>query len=484
MWTWIKRGAAAVGIGVIVLIAVLAVNTLRYTPKTQAQITAFELGADIDTAARHLGRSVQFKTLADNRHQDQFDGLLRYLAASYPLSHEKMTPIALDQNTLLFKWQGQDSALQPVLLSAHSDVVPIAPGSQSRWTHPAYDGVVADGFIWGRGTLDNKGALIALLTTAEHLIASGFTPQRTVYFAFGGDEEVGGFGAQSVAAHLQAQGIQLAWSLDEGSFVLDKIIGGIDRPVASINLSEKGYLTLTLTATAQGGHSSMPPRVTAVGRIARAISRLEEAPLPGGLDGVSAAFFDALGRNFTLEKRVLFANRWLFDPLLETVLSAEATTNAMLRTTTAPTMLQGSNKENVLATQASATVNFRLHPRDTVAEVIDYVTRVVDDETITITANSGARSEASPTASATADGYQSIESAVLATFGSVATVPGLTIAATDARHYAKASDNAYRINPFLIDGSDLPRIHGTDERLSVENLRRGINFYGALISGL
>lgn len=478
----LRRIAVLVFLGLVGLGAVIAINTAQYQPEAVAEAEPYDFGADMDKAVANLSRAVRFKTVSTDMAHPDFDGFLAWLEETYPAVHATAERVVLDKKTPLFRWQGKTPELQPVLLAAHYDVVPVPPGSREQWDYPPFEGVLKDGFIWGRGTLDNKGALIAIMTVVEDLIAKGFTPERTIYLSFGGDEEVGGLGAKAVAEYLTEQGVQLAWALDEGSFVLDKIIPGLDVPVASINLAEKGYVTMTLVATAPGGHSSMPPRVTAVGQLARAIDRLQNAPVPGGLTGVSEEFFDALGRHFTIEKRVIFANRWLFKPVLEGILSGAPSTDAMLRTTTAPTMLSGSSKENVLAAQATATVNFRIHPRDSVASIIAHVKAAIDDEGIEIVVDEAKASPASPVSDPKAQGFVDIERAIRAAFGPIASVPGLTIAATDARHYAKAADAAYRINPFKIEGHDLDRFHGIDERLSVENLEAGINFFEALIA--
>lgn len=478
----VKRLFAGLAIVLLALVAVLTINTLRYAPDPlPASATVFELGADVDQAAETLSRAVQFQTISPDLSHPDFDAFLSFLQDSFPAVHRTMSREVLARKTPLYTWQGSDPGLAPILLAAHYDVVPIAPGSQDLWDHAPFSGAIADGFVWGRGTLDDKGAAIALLTAAEHMINQGFTPRRTVYFSFGGDEEVGGLGAMAVTLHLNEQGIELDWMLDEGSFVLDKIIPGLEQPVASINLSEKGYVTLELVAQSEGGHSSMPPRVTAVGRIARAVERLQANPVPGGLSGISEEFFDALGQHFPLGQRVVFANRWLFNPLLESLLSGSPSTDAMLRTTTAPTMLTGSSKENVLAAEASAKINFRIHPRDSIDDIVDHVRRTIDDPKVEIRYDAEAANPASPVSSSESEGYDQIRNSILEAFGPLATVPGLTIAATDARHYGKAARDAYRINPFKITGSDLPRIHGTNERLSIENLERGINFYGALL---
>lgn len=473
-----------IGVGVLLvgLIAVLAVNTIRYSPPKLELTERYSSGVDLDRAVQALSEAVQFQTVSTDISHPDFPAFVTWLEQTYPAVHGATDKEMFHANTILLKWPGRDASLPPVLMAAHFDVVPVAPGSEDRWTYPAFDGAVADGYVWGRGTLDDKGGLIAIMAAAEHMIERGFTPQRDIYFSFGGDEEVGGQGAFSVAKHLVNSGVRLAWALDEGSFVLDGIVPGLPKPVASINTSEKGYLTLHLTARAEGGHSALPPKITAAGRVARAVDRLQNAPLPGGLDGLSAEFFDAIARHFSLERRVLFANDWLFGPVIETVLSSANTTNAMLRTTTAPTMLSGSSKENVLPTEAVATVNFRLHPRDTVEGVIAHVVAAIDDAEVEVTIAGDHHSEASPVASSTAQGYVDIEASILAVFGDVIPVPGMTIAATDARHYAMAAEGAYRISPFQLTDDDLARFHGTDERLSIENLERGVDFFALLIS--
>ncbi|SPJ26564.1 M20 family peptidase [Falsiruegeria mediterranea] len=481
MLKWVKRIAAVLGVAIVVLAGVLLFNTFRYGPPPIPASDPIAVEVDVNRATAQLSRAIQFKTVSTKPDHPDFDAFLSFLETTYPAVHGVTERVVLDQKTPLYRWQGSNPDLKPVLLAAHYDVVPVAPWNLDKWVHEPYSGTIADGFVWGRGTLDNKGALIAMLSAAESMITAGFTPERTIYFSFGGDEEVGGKGAISVAKHLKEQGVLLEWSLDEGSFVLDKIIPGLSEPVASINLSEKGYVTVTLIARAEGGHSSMPPRVTAVGRLARAVDRVQTNPMPGGLTGVSAEFFDALGRHFSFGQRVVFANRWLFDPLLENILSGAPSTDAMLRTTTAPTMLSGSTKENVLATEARAVINFRIHPRDNIDSVVEHVRTVIDDDEIEIVADRDNGGDASPVSSSTAPGYLDVEASIRAVFGPLAAVPGLTIAATDARHYAKASEDTYRINPFMITGDDLVRFHGLNERLSIENLERGIGFYLALI---
>lgn len=479
MLKWIKRTAIVLGVALVALIAVVLVNTFRYSPEPLPPAEPVALSIDVDRAAKNLSAAIKFKTVSTDLQHPDFGRFLDFLAETYPAVHTTMKRDILDANTPLYQWQGRDPSLAPVLLAAHYDVVPAV--ALDQWEHAPFSGDIAGGFVWGRGALDDKGSLIAILEAAEQLIMQGFTPERTIYFSFGGDEEVGGRGAISVADHLIAQGIELAWTLDEGSAVLDGIIPGLSDPVASINLSEKGYLSVKLVARAAGGHSSMPPATTAVGRIARAVDRMQSNPISGGLSGVSEEFFDNLGRHLSFAQRAAFANLWLLKPVLENVLSGAPSTNAMLRTTTAPTMLSGSDKENVLATEATAVVNFRIHPRDTIDGVVEHVRSAIDDPEVEIVVDRDKANEASPVSSSTSQGYLDIRNAFRASYGELAAVPGLTIAATDARHYAKASVDTYRFMPFQITSEDLPRVHGINERVSLENLERGIGFFFALM---
>ena len=385
--------------------------------------------------------------------------------------------------TPLLTWRGTDASLPPVLFAGHYDVVPVVPGTESSWTHPPFAGTVADGYVWGRGALDNKNAVVGLLEAIGWMLASGERPQRTVYFSFGHDEEVGGQrGARAVVETLRAEGVRLAWTLDEGSFVLQDIFPGVDVPLAIINTAEKGSVTLQIVAHGEGGHSSMPPARTAVGVLADALVRLQNKPVPGGLEGLSEATFDAIGPYMPLGQRVLFANRWLFSPLLERELSKVSFTNAMLRTTTAPTMLSGSPKSNVLPIEAIATVNFRIHPRDTVESVTAHVRRVVGQADVEVRSAGG--NEASAVSDHGSEGFQLIGQAVRQEFGPAVVAPGLMVAASDTRHYSQIADNAFRFNPMIVTQREIAGFHGTDERISTEGLLKGVRSYIRLLRTL
>jgi len=468
----------------IVLAGVVLYRAAMFLPPEQAKIETVSHVIDAQPLAARLSQAVQFATVSQQPPAPTdpvpFADFIAWLKKTYPAVHEKLTREILGGRTLLYKWNGKDPASKPILLTAHYDVVPVIPGTEKDWKHPPFSGAIAGGYVWGRGALDDKSAVISILEAVTHLLAQGYQPRQTIYLSFGHDEELGGDrGAAAVAAHLKARNVRLAWSLDEGSFVLDGIVPGVPRPVASINIAEKGYLTLVLTARGQGGHSSMPPRETAVGILAHAIVKLQQAPMPGGLDGITGETFGALARYMSFDKRLLFANQWLFSPLIEATLAKSPASNAMLRTTTAPTMLSGSVKENVLPIEATATVNFRLHPRDTPDAALAHVTRTIADERVSVAVRRA--DPASPLASVDSAGYRAIANAVRRVYGDIGVAPGLTIAGTDSKHYQKVSDNAYRFNPMKITPQDLAGFHGTNERISLENLVRATRFYIELI---
>lgn len=436
-------------------------------------------------AAQRLADAISFPTVSGDSAHPAFEAFRSWLEDSYPLVHSVMETQTLGGGTLLFRWGGTGSSKRPVLLAGHYDVVPADSATIEQWTHAPFSGALADGYVWGRGALDNKAALISMMEAAEALLESGFRPVQTVYFSFGHDEEVGGSnGAAVVVDHLRAEGVRIAWTLDEGSYLIDGVFPGMSGPLASINVAEKGYMTLLITASGAGGHSSVPPHETAVGSLAHAIVAIQDNPMPGELGGLAAKTFEEIAPHLGYRERLLFANRWLFKPVLEYLLSRQASTDALLRTTAAPTMLSGSIKENVLPSQASATINFRIHPRDSAEDVLAHVQGILPAEEIEVTVLNGRITPPSKVSSHRSTGYQLIASSLRQTFGNIVIVPGLTMAGTDSKHYSKIADDSYRINPFVLSREDAARVHGIDERVSVRNLAMGVAMYRQLLQAL
>lgn len=475
-------------LALVLLALVVAVRTALYTPGAAEAVAPGE-PIDIDEARvlHRLGEAIGFATISRQPPEpidaDAFEGFLGWLEATYPRVFQSLEAQRLGRYSLLLTWRGRSDSADPVLLAAHYDVVPVVPGSESAWTHPPFAGRMEDGYVWGRGALDNKNAVVALMESVDWLLARGEAPARTVYLSFGHDEEVGGErGAAAVVEHLRGAGVRLAWSLDEGSFVFRNMFPGVDVPIATINIAEKGSVNMRIVASAPGGHSSMPPRQTATGRLARALVVLEENPLPGGLEGVAAESFDAIAPHMPLLPRMMFANRWLFGLLVEYQLEGLPFANAMMRTTTAPTMLNASPKVNVLPIEAVATVNFRVHPRDKVSDVVAYVEGLVAGEHVRVEASGG--SEASTVADPESAGFRLLEGVVRREFADVVVAPGLLVAATDTRHYGQIAEDALRFNPMVVTAAEVEGFHGTNERISAAGMVQGVRTYIRLLREL
>ena len=468
------------------LIVTTFTRACLHRPFALEGITPVAIALDQDLVAKHLSAAVQFRTVSHQDPEDfeagQFEGFIDWVKTTYPDLARTMDLDLLGGYTMLYRWAGTDSSLPPILLTSHYDVVPVIPGTEDRWRHPPFAGEIVDGVIWGRGALDDKSAVIAQLEATTALLRSGFHPARTVYLSFGHDEELGGAnGAGSVASFLEDQAVQLAWSLDEGSFLFDGIFPGVGPLVAAINVAEKGNVTLNVVAKSAGGHSSLPPLHTAVGILAKAITALEANPVPGGLSGLSEQMFDTVSRYMPFGYRILFANRWLFGRVIEGQLSRVTFSNAMLRTTTAPTMLSASVKANVLPVEAVATVNFRLHPRDSIEDVVNHVKAVVRNDHVEVRLSPGSARSASTVSDWNSPGFATIERSIREVYGDVVVTPGLMTAGSDSRHYGKVADNAFRFNPMTVRQNDLTRFHGTNEKISVDTLAQGTRTYMQII---
>ncbi len=484
----IKRILLGLGVALALVVVVLLVRTMtassRQVPVTPQTVVV----SDPDGAAQRLAEAVRFRTIAsvDPAALDPapFAAFHAWIQQTYPGLSGVLRPELVAGQSLLYTWKGLDPSLPPLLLLAHQDVVPVEESTLSDWEQPPFDGVVADGWIWGRGTMDDKVSLVGILEAVEALWRAGFQPQRTVLLAFGHDEEVAGAGARAMAALLKERGLRFQLILDEGLAVTHGIVPGLDQPAALIGLAEKGYLSLELVVAGQGGHSSMPPAHTAVGVLAEAITRLEAHPMPAHMDGPMSGMFAALGPEMGFPNKLVFSNLWLLGGVVRGKLEAGQSTNASIRTTTAVTMIQGGVKENVLPQEAIATVNFRILPGETIEDVLRHVESAVDDNRVTIRMRPGFRSEPPAVSSTTSPGWAVLERTVRQSFPDAVVAPGLSVGATDARAYAGLSDSIYRFSPLRLhkDTHDTGRLHGTNERISVANFTEAVQFYGQLIT--
>jgi carboxypeptidase PM20D1 len=434
--------------------------------------------------ADELGAAVAIPTvsLPSGGDAEAFERLRDLLRAQYPRVHATLELELVGEHAMLLRWRGRDAARAPIILTAHLDVVPVEPGTEADWTQPPFSGVQQDGFVWGRGAMDDKLGVIGLLHATERLIESGFEPGRDVWLAFGHDEEVGGGeGAQRIAAVLAERGVHAELLLDEGGAVVEGILPGIARPVALVGIAEKGLASFELTTHAEGGHSSMPRKNGAIIRLSRALVRVEEHPMPAALRGPARAMIERLTPELGFGPRLALANLWLLEAPLRWALARNPATDAILRTTTAPTILAAGSADNVLAANARAVVNFRILPGDTVADVEAHLHDVIDDDGVEVKCLARCW-DPSPTSRTDSAAYAALERAILWTWPEAVVTPSLVVGATDARHYAAVADDVYRFLPLRLNEVDRARLHGTDERVATGDLLAAVRFYLAFIA--
>ena len=488
----IRKIALSVLAALMLLVAVVGINTLRKGSRQTDVPAIAPLAVDEAGASVRLGEAVRLRTVSSrddaSLNADQFLQLHSLLQTRFPKAHAVLKRELIGDLSVLYTWEGSNPKAPPILLLAHQDVVPVAPGTEGDWQVAPFSGEVKDGFVWGRGSWDDKGNLMSQMEAIEMLVASGYKPERTVYLAYGADEEVSGLrGAAQIAAVLKERKVHLDFVIDEGLLILDGILPGLSKPAALIGVAEKGYLSVVLKMAATPGHSSMPPKKgsSAIAMMSAALKRLDDEQLPGGIRGVAGEMFDTLAPEMGGFSRVALSNLWLFGPVVQKQLEGAGSTNAMLRTTTALTIVNAGNKENVLPGRAEATVNFRILPGDTKEQVMEHVRKEVGQavgaDKFELFALPGAvdASKVAPTDSAQ---YRLLGKTIREVFPGVLVAPGLMVAATDSVHYGEISDHIFKFSPVRANAEDLKRFHGTNERLSVANYAEAIRFYHRLIS--
>jgi carboxypeptidase PM20D1 len=481
-----KKMLGILSLALAVLATVLVYRAETVFEDRQAASVKLATGLDLDEtgAVRRFARAITFPTVSHDERSNfnaaAFLDFQQFLAESYPLVHRQLEKTVVGDYSVVFHLRGADSKLKPALFMGHMDVVPIDPVTRDQWTHDPFGGVVANGKVWGRGTMDDKLSVITLLEAMEQLMSEGRRPQRSVYLAFGHDEEVGGQeGARKIAGWFADQGVTFEFVLDEGGVVTKGLLSSIPQPVAIIGVAEKGWVNLELVVNAPGGHSSQPPDHTAVGILSAAIARVEDNPFPANLDYMLMTF-DFIGSHMPFSERLLLANSWLFSGLIERQMIKDPATAAGVRTTTAATMIAGSPKSNILPTRASAIINFRMMPGETGSTVKARVARLIDDERVQVSMKSSwDPSPVSPTDSAA---YELIAGTIRALDPDVLVAPYLVRAGTDAKYYYPLSDNVYRFIMVRVDAETMHYIHGIDEHVAVADYLRAIRFYHQLIA--
>jgi carboxypeptidase PM20D1 len=473
-----KKILKLLAVGVLALVLFILVKTFAFTTTTitVAPVAPLEVS---DEALLRLQKAIQFKTVSysyTTPHDSvEFAGLHQHLASAFPLVHSQLEKKTI-QYSLLYKWAGSDNSLKPILLMSHLDVVPVDDGTLSDWEAPPFSGEIKNGIIYGRGTMDDKVSVLAILEAVEASLRAGLKPKRTIYLAFGHDEEIGGDqGAASIAKYLQEQGVTLECVIDEGGYVAEGMVPGFAKPMAIINVAEKGYVSFELTITTKGGHSSTPPADNTIGSLAKAITKLESNQFPYKSIPVIDRQIEIIGPHLPFFEKMAFANTWLFGSKILEALNTH--------TTTAPTIIKGGVKDNVIPTSASVVVNFRVMTGETTEEILKHIVETVNDDRITVKSISN-RNEPSPVADYESASYKIIEKTVLQLFPDAIVTPGLVSGGTDTKHYEPISENAYRFFPIRINAGNMTGFHGINEHLPVSNYKEIVQFYYQLIQNL
>ena len=473
------------------LIGVMAVRASLVPAPAAPAVAGKSVVINEAIAAQRLSGAVKFATVsfASGAPIDTsaFLGFHAFLATSFPRVHAQLKLEKIAGLSLLYTWVGTDSLAPPVVLMGHMDVVPVVESNLKEWTHPPFSGDVADGYVWGRGTMDDKVTVLAVLEAVEGMLSRGEKPSRTVYLTFGHDEEVGGrYGARAIVDTLVKRGVKPSLVIDEGGVMATGAVPGVAGLAAVVGIAEKGYLSLRLKAKAQGGHSSMPTARTAVGALSRGIAALEANQFPFVLDGPTRGMLEAMAPYSSFDRKMVLANLWLTGPLVAKMLSGTPTTAAMLHTTTSPTMLSAGIKDNVLPPEATAVVNFRIRPGETQETVIARVKEVIADTMISVEPTDSARTNPSQVSNVDSPAFRLIASTVrsMVPGQSVPVLPYLVGGGTDAKYWGPYSSNVFRFLAVPLEQGDVSRIHGVNERMSVKGYGTAVTFYVQLLTQL
>ncbi len=478
---WYFIVAAAVAAVVVLLILIVFLRAAAFKPRKEKVYPDTVVKCDEQKAISDLAAMIRCKTVSDTDETkedfaefEKFEALLPEL---FPQIYKTCELIRPSKKSLLFRWKGKDSSRCRVLM-AHYDVVSV---EESLWTKPAFEGVIEDGVLWGRGTLDTKGTLNGVMQAVEQKIKEGFVPENDVYLAFSGNEETNGYGAPAIVVYFKEKGIRPVLVCDEGGAVVENVFPGVKEPCALVGIAEKGLCNIRFSVQGNGGHASAPPAHTAVGMLSRACAEVESKPFPVKLSKPAKEMFDILGRRSTFVYRMIFANLWLFGGLLNKICKKSGgELNALMRTTVAFTQMSGSKGMNVLPPYAEMVANLRLMCGDTVESAKQYLEKVINDENIKIDVVYGMNP--SNISETSGEAWEKMCAAISGTWKGVIVSPYLMLACSDSRHYGEISDHVYRFSAMALSKEERASIHGNDEKIPVEKIIQTVEFYLRLIS--
>jgi len=479
-----KKIISLVSIIVVLVIAFGAyrASTLYIDQQYHPQKQTKRIDVDQATVIENFSKAIQIATVSRDYPAPvtpaPFLAFHQHLQNSFPRVHQAATRKIINNYSLVYKFQGSDTRLKPVLFMGHMDVVPVDQDTKEKWTHNAFAGVIDDKKVWGRGTLDDKATVMALMEAMELSLKKGKQPIRTIYFAFGHDEEVGGSqGAKNIAEYFQQQGVNFEFVLDEGGAILKGYIKNVDQSVGIIGIAEKGFMNIRLIAERPGGHSSMPPENTGPGILASAIVKLEQNKFPATLRYTNLTF-DAIGSYADFTTRFAMANQWLTASLIKKKLLSNPSKAAGLRTTTAVTMMKGSSKSNILPTKASVVVNFRILPGETWQTVLANVKEIINDERVGYEVFMN--NNPSKVSSTDSKGYKWISQTIREFEPDSLVAPYLVMGGTDSKYFYPLTDSVYRFLMIKLTPDVQKTIHGIDEHIKIEDYVEGIQYFHEL----
>lgn len=479
----------AIGRIFILSVAIALIAACAHTGKVEQYTKVDPVKVDRDLALKHLSEAVQFKTVSPEEGKSfddkPFLDMQNWMKTAFPMVNKNLNLEVINKYALLLKWQGRNTSLKPVIFIGHMDVVPVEPGTENTWKYPPYSGAVAEGFVWGRGSQDDKACVTGLLETVEILLNQGFKPERTIYLGLGFDEETSGYaGAAKIVERLKAEGVTPEFVIDEGGAV--KTDGfpdiGVNCPIAGIAIGEKGYLTLDLIVEDKGGHSSVPGQHGPAGILARAITRLENNQFPADLKVVKTMIIP-LTPQMPSSLSFVLNNTWLTGPLVKSILAGDPFMDSMQRTTIAITMLQGGVAENVLPQKVSATVNFRIKPGDTMESVIERTKKIIDDPRVKIVARP-VKNDPTPISSVISPAYKLLVKTtcqILKDDRDLVFSPYINNGGSDSRFYKELTPDVYGFLPLYLTDEEIDSEHSSNERTPVDAYIKMIQFYAQIM---
>ena len=461
---------------IAVFVAVIAVRTVRFTPKPQPAVSDETFDFEKEAAVDALAQLVRCKTVSYNdkalEDDGEFEKLIGLLPGLYPKVFEVCSFDQLPDRALLLRWPGKQNG-DPTVLMAHYDVVPV---NEENWEKPPFAAILEDGILWGRGTLDTKVTFNGVFSAANYLIGKGFQPEKDIYFAFSGGEEVNGKGAPNIVQYFIDHNIQPALVVDEGGAVVENVFPGVSKPCGVIGIAEKGMMNVQYRALSGGGHASAPKPHTPVGVLAAACKRVEDHPFKAHIEGPAAQMFDTLGRYSTPLYRMIFANLWCFGWVIDLLgKMSGGEINALVRTTSAFTQMEGSSARNVIPPEARMVANMRLNPADSVASALEYLKQPGQDDNVEITVLESF--EPSPVSETDCPAWDKLAYAVANTWKGCVVTPYLMVQCSDSRHYGKISNHVYRFSAMDMTAEERASIHGNNERIRVEKIAKAVEFY-------